>query len=144
MKKRKSFILFYVVFFASIALILASFVAAMVSSRSSAAKDEYLRQKSEWASEAGIEWAKAKLAGDPAWYTDPSGPSSDDVKWLASAAGYRLKISGASFKVVREEGGNVIYSVGYTGDSIEDGSSICATKIKFNSPPFVQLSWERM
>ena len=144
MKSRRSFILFYAVFFASISLILASFLTAMVSSRTSVAKDEYLRQKSEWASEAGIEWAKAKLAGNPAWFTDPLGPSPEDLKWLASAAGYRLKISGASFKVVRKEGSNVIYSVGYTGDSIEGGSSICAIVVKYDNPPFRQLSWERI
>jgi hypothetical protein len=144
MTMRRSFILFYTVFFVSVSLILASFVVALVSSRLDITKDDYLRQKSEWASEAGIEWTKAKLAGNHAWYTDPSDPSSDDIKWLASAAGYQLKIPGASFKVVREEGVNVIYSVGYTGDSIENGRSICAIKVKYENPPFRQLSWERI
>ncbi len=144
MKKRRSFILLYAVFFASIALVLASLIAAMVSSRADVSKQEYLRHRSEWAAEAGIEWAKARLVSAPGWFTDPPGPAPEDLVWLASAAGQRMALSGASIKVVRAEGSGSVYSVGFTGASIDDCTSVSVIRVRFENPPFRQVGWDRI
>lgn len=98
-----------------------------------------------YAAEAGIEWAKSRISSNPDWYTDLPHSSQDDKTWLfKDSKGFVLPIGESRFKVVREHGKDIIYSIGYLGDNIENNRAISVIKLGFQNPPFETLSWREI
>jgi hypothetical protein len=92
-------------------------------------------------SEAGLEAAKSTIATDPLWYTDyPHG--ENDKRWLIyTAAGKIFYFGEGGFKIIREQGKNIIYSVGFLGKDILKSSCYSIQKISYELP-MKQKSWE--
>ena len=89
------------------------------------------KEKAFYLAEAGLEDGKATVAANPYWFTDNPHSPADDSGWLMdSSKGAVSQFGGGSYKVVRESGKNVIYSVGYSGN----GRSV--VRVKFNISPF--------
>jgi hypothetical protein len=81
--------------------------------------------------EAGLEDGKAVIAANPNWFTDNLHSPDDDASWLIDdARGSVRQFGGGSYKIVRESGKNVIYSVGYSG-----GGRVVA-RCKYDIIPF--------
>jgi hypothetical protein len=143
--KQKGFSLLPVIFLVSLALIAAAFAVKLVLAQSAVAGGGLSHIRVFYAAEAGAEWAKAKIASEPSWFTDLPHLPPDDIAWLLSGAvGIVSMIDGASLKVVREDGRNVIYSIGYVGGNIEKSKALSIIKVQFTSPPFMQVSWKEI
>jgi len=137
MRRQKGFILLYVLFFAAAAIILAAASGRLIVLNIRMVRSQLDGARAFYAAESGIEWAKAKLASDPGWYTDLPHSPVDDIGWLTgSSVGYNGRVGGSPFKVVREEGKGRLYSVG------RSGSGMFIVRMDFSSLPFTQKSWE--
>jgi Tfp pilus assembly protein PilX len=89
------------------------------------------KEKAFYLAEAGLENGRSIIAANPNWFTENPHLPADDPDWLMNkAAGSVKQFGGGSYKIVRESGDNVIYSVGY----FRGGRS--AVRIKFNQYPF--------
>jgi hypothetical protein len=89
------------------------------------------KENALYLAEAGLEDGKAMIVANPNWFTDNPHSPADDSGWLMeSAKGAVSHFGGGSYKIVRESGKNIIYSVGYSGS----GRSIL--RVQFNISPF--------
>lgn len=89
------------------------------------------KEKAFYIAEAGLENGKSIIAGNSNWFTDNPHSPNDDAGWLIGVANGSIKqFGGGSYKIVRESGKNIIYSVGY----FQSGKSIL--RIKYNINPF--------
>lgn len=89
------------------------------------------KEKAFYIAEAGLEDGKSIIAANPNWFTDNPHSPNDDASWLIDTANGSIKqFGGGSYKIVRESGKNIIYSVG----QFKGGISI--VRIKFNLSPF--------
>lgn len=89
------------------------------------------KEKAFYLAEAGLEDGKATIAANPNWFTDNPHSPADDSGWLMdSAKGVVSQFGGGSYKIVRESGKNIIYSVGYSAS----GRSV--VRAKMNISPF--------
>jgi len=89
------------------------------------------KEKAYYLAEAGIEDGKATIAANLNWFTDNPHSPADDSAWVMnSAKGAVSQFGSGRYKIVRESGKNVIYSVGYSG------SGISVLRVKFNILPF--------
>ncbi len=89
------------------------------------------KEKAFYLAEAGIEDGRSVIAANPNWFTDNLHHPADDADWLMnSAVGSIRQFGGGSYKIVRESGDNIIYSVGY----YKGGRSV--VRIKFDINPF--------
>lgn len=89
------------------------------------------KEKAFYLAEAGLEDGKSMVASNPNWFTDSPHTPADDTGWLIDVAkGAVEQFGGGSYKIIRESGKNVIYSVGYYGS----GRSVL--RIKYNVNPF--------
>lgn len=106
------------------------FLKVVLSERSMA--DLYLqKEKAFYLAEAGLEDGKSFIAANTNWFTDNPHSPADDADWLISGAkGADSQFGGGSYKIVKESGKNIIYSVGYfkSGTSVE--------RVKYNVSPF--------
>ncbi|MFA5097515.1 MAG: hypothetical protein WC490_02680 [Candidatus Margulisiibacteriota bacterium] len=92
--------------------------------------------------ESGLEISKVKLAHDPGWFTDPS-HAEYDKKWLvAGSKGQTFRFGRGGFKVIKEQGKNRVYSVGFIGNSIDESKYFCFLRMDY-SVPFKKTGWER-
>jgi len=142
---KKGFSLLAVIFFLAIVLLACGFAVKIVVAQMSSVKDEALRLKTFYAAEGAIEWAKAKVAEEPLWYTDPSHSPQDDIKWLiAGALGYKMSVGGTNCKIIREQGKAIIYAIGYNGADIEGSSAVSIIKVQVSGNPPVQTLWKEL
>jgi hypothetical protein len=89
------------------------------------------KEKAFYLAEAGLEDGKSIIAANPNWFTDIPHSPSDDMSWLIDTAKGSIKqFSGGSYKIIRESGKNIIYSVGY----FKGGRA--AVRIKYLTIPF--------
>ncbi len=142
MNRRSGFSLIPLVFFMALMLIILAFLARITVSDVGMARMQDLRLKAFYAADGGAEWAKAKLAREPSFFTDLPHSPSDDVKWLIKdAAGFYISLNDVKIKVVREQGKNTVYSVGFVGEGLDDPRAVSIIKMQFSSSPFAQISW---
>lgn len=138
----KGFILISVIFFLGVAVLLGAFLVRLMVAEFNIASDDELQLKAFWAAEGGVEWGKAKLAENPAWFTDLAHSPNDDTIWLIKdASGCRVTIADVHAKIIREEGKNTVYSVGYVGNDVSGARAMSIVKIQFQVNPFEQISW---
>jgi hypothetical protein len=89
------------------------------------------KEKAFYIAEAGLEEGKAIVFANPTWFTDAPHSPDDDVNWLMEgAAGSVKQFGGGSYKIIRESGNNMIYSVG----CYRNGRSV--VRSRFNISPF--------
>lgn len=89
------------------------------------------KEKAFYIAEAGLEDGKSIIATNPNWFTDNPHSPNDDTAWLINDAnGSKKQFGGGSYKIVRESGENMIYSIG----QFKNGMSV--VRIKFNISPF--------
>ncbi len=89
------------------------------------------KEKAFYLAEAGLEDGKSMIASNPNWFTDNPHTPADDPGWLIDGAkGAINRFGTGSYKIVRESGKNIIYSVGYSGS----GRSVL--RVKYNVGPF--------
>lgn len=114
----------------------AMFIRAIFSETSSA--NLYIqKQKAFYLSEAGIEEGKSTLYSNPNWFTDNPHAPQDDVAWLiGSAKGSVRSLGDGSYKIVRESGRNIIYSIGY----FKEGRSVL--RVKYGTAPFKSFDFK--
>ncbi len=145
MKDEKGIALIIVITLLTLFMVSQAYLLRFVFSDYRMTVSEVKRTKAFYAAEAGIEWGKTKLNSNPSWFTDVPHNSSNDKTWLLKdASGFIFSIRDVSCKVVKEEGKNFLYSIGYLGDNIEKSSAISIIGIEFSNPPFKQLSWEEI
>jgi Na+-transporting NADH:ubiquinone oxidoreductase subunit NqrF len=142
MRKYKGFALLQMIVFMSAVIVVSSFLASILVAGNDIAGSEQARMRAFYAAEAGIVWAKVKISTDPNWYTDVPHSPANDKDWLISAAmGSKGAFSSSGYKVIREEGSGMVYSIGFSGSSLDKARAISVIKIKFSSPPFTRSSW---
>ena len=89
------------------------------------------KEKAFYLAEAGLEEGKSIIASNPNWFTDNPHSPNDDASWLMDVSKGSIKqFGGGSYKMVRESGKNIIYSVG----QFKGARSVVRTK--FNTNPF--------
>jgi len=88
------------------------------------------KEKAFYIAEDGLEDGRSIIASNSIWFTDNPHSPNDDLNWLINSANGSLKtFGGGSYKIVREGGKNVLYSIGFS----RKGKSIM--RIKFNISP---------
>jgi len=100
--------------------------------------DLYLnRAKAFCLAEAGIEEAKVIIMNNPNWFTDnPHNPDGELFWVIHFSSGYVKKLGKDSYKIVRENGKNIIYSVGFTGEKMNKAKARSVISIKFDINTF--------
>jgi len=89
--------------------------------------------------EAGLEYAKTRLAKEPAWYTDLSHLPLNDKNWLKNTAWGASPLIGC--KVVKEKNKNRIYAIGISSKSPKACVIFYA---EYSFPPFKVKPWEEL
>jgi len=89
------------------------------------------KEKAFYLAEAGLEEGKSMIVLNPNWFTDVPHSPADDTTWLIDIAKGSIKeFGGGSYKIVKENGKNTIYSIGY----FKGGRAI--VRVKYNANPF--------
>jgi len=132
---RKGFVLLMSVSLFSLLLLLAVILAKIVYNGLEIEHAFARREKAFWAAEAGLEKGKAEFNRNPGWYTDLPHLPADDKGWLSGGA---VGQDEGWFKLVREQGKSMLYSIG------TDGKVRVFLKINYSFPPFQQISWEEL
>lgn len=84
------------------------------------------RERAFWLAEAGLEAGKARLAGNPGWYTDlPHAPTVGECGILPSG----------TFQMIRVKDQNVLSCVG------SSGKAKVVLQITFGTAPVRSLAW---
>jgi Tfp pilus assembly protein PilX len=102
----------------SMVLLSALLGAAILLARSALSErimaDLYLqREKAFYIAEAGIEDAKVTISKQSNWFTDNPHFPEDDINWILNTAKGEIRALGnGQYKMVREGGKNIVYSVG--------------------------------
>ena len=105
----------------------------------SGANAALVREQAFWLAEAGLEKGKVELANNANWYTDQPYYLSDNVQWLVNfAVGEQAAFGEGQFKIVREKGKNILYSIG------SRGNGVVILKLEFSNPPFTRLAWSEL
>jgi len=137
MKKGVSLLL--LIFMAALFMILAFLLTKVVYNSYASVKAAETREAAFWQAEAGLEKGKAALAGNTNWYTDLPHTPEDDANWLInSAIGEIGQLGRGSYKIVREENQQHLYSIG------RKGKGVVVLKLSFSSPPLKFGTWEEL
>jgi len=116
---RRGSALLFTILAASALLVLAVFLLKMVYNGQVTARLLIDREAAYWLATAGWEKGEAEQARNPGWYTDQPHYPAADLNWLQHGAlGARDQIGRGWFKVVREQGSNTVYSLGYRGQAV--------------------------
>ena len=95
------------------------------------------KEKAFYLAEAGLEDGKSIIAANPNWFTDTPHSPADDSDWLIDVAKGSIKqFGGGSYKIVRESGKNIIYSIGY----FRGGKSVL--RVKYKVSPFTTYEFK--
>jgi len=77
------------------------------------------REKAFWCSAAGIQQVRFELQANPGWFTDLGHYPDDDLHWLTrGAVGQIFPLGSGRFKIVKEQGKEQFYSLGFYGRSL--------------------------
>jgi len=140
MTTKRGFVLAAAVAVIALVLLIAGFIANLVLTDLRVSLDERERTAAFWAAEAGAEWAKARTAAEPDWFSDLPHSPADDIEWLKDGAiGQLVALDGSRCKVIREDGKNTIYSVGSCGRDV-----VSIIKVQFTGPPFKAVRWKEL
>ncbi|MFH1361874.1 MAG: pilus assembly PilX N-terminal domain-containing protein [bacterium] len=72
------------------------------------------KEQAFFMAEAGLEYGKVKLAGNPNWYTDLPYYKANDKSWLINkAVGEKVALEKGWAKVVKEKDTGQLYSIGF-------------------------------
>jgi hypothetical protein len=127
------------IFIIAALLTTAAFCAKLVYNSYVSAQAVLLREQAICLAEAGLQKAKVNLVNNPGWFTDLPFYPEDSAEWLIKdAAGEKILLGDGSFKIIREQNKDRVYSVGYKG------SAVVLLKLKFSNPPFASLAWEEL
>jgi Tfp pilus assembly protein PilX len=117
-------------------------VLKMIGSGVKIAGMEYERKVSFYLAESGLEKAKVILSANMNWFTDIKHDRSDDVAWLVNGAeGHEENLGQGLFKIVKESGSNIIYSIGYFNGSSRK-PAVTILKLEYEIDPFKKLKWD--
>jgi len=95
------------------------------------------KEKAFYLAEAGLEDGKSIIAANPNWFTDTPHSPSDDTSWLIDVAKGSIKqFGGGQYKIIRESGKNIVYSVGY----FKSGRAV--VRLKYNVSPFTTYEFK--
>jgi len=135
--KQRGYALILVLIISALLLSLAGLFAKMVYNSMAGGNSVYGRAQAFYLAEAGIEKGKAELTSNSNWYTDLSHSPEDDADWLINTAtGQTNNLGEGTFKIIREQGKMLLYSVG------KRGKGICIQKITFDLFPLKEKQWE--
>jgi hypothetical protein len=136
---RKGSALLLVVFIFSASMILAALFAKIVYNSYATANAALQREQAFYLAEAGLEKGKVELAHNPNWHTDLPYYLPDNVPWLINyAVGQETSLGEGSFKIIREQGKDRLYSVGLKG------KGMVILRLNFSNPPFKSLEWNEL
>lgn len=137
MKKGSALILVIIIF--SIFSILGVLFARIVYNTNTTVKVVLQRTRAFYLAEAGLEKGKVSLAHNPNWFTDlPCYPDATTTWLISQAVGEKTLLGEGSFKVIREKGKNILYSIG------QKGKGVAVLALKFSNPPFKSLEWKEI
>jgi len=132
----KGFGLLLFIFITAVALILGAFLMRLLISEIPCVSAELHLAKSFYLAEAGIEKAKWELSKDLNWHTDARHFPEDDLPWLVRCARGHIEAFGDGyFKIIKEEGKNVIYALGISK------KALAIIRVKYEIP-FRQVEWK--
>jgi hypothetical protein len=131
--------LLLVIFVISAFLLTGAFCAKLVYNSYASANAVLLREQAFCLAEAGLEKAKVNLVNNPAWFTDLPYYLEDSAEWLIKeAVGEKALLGEGSFKIVREQSKDRVYSIGCKG------KAVVVLRLKFSHPPFASLGWAEL
>jgi len=141
MKKERGAILIVALLIISILMMAGAVVIKMTASGNRIVRMQLDRKKAYYLAEAGIETAKVRIIHYPDWFTDLPHDPNDDIKWLIDTAdGHEEELGDGGFKIVRESGKNIIYSIGYIGKHGRK-KAVSILYMEYRTDPFKQIKW---
>lgn len=141
MTDQKGSVLLVSVIAISLFLLSAVFITKLIIANINGCKENINMARVFYLSEGGIETAKSKIAANPSWFTD-NPFTGDDKRWLVYfASGETYALGSGGFKIVKENGKQIVYSVGYVGNDAKRSNYFSFKKMTY-SLPFKQLRWE--
>jgi hypothetical protein len=136
---KKGFSMLLLIFMVALFMIITSLFVKVVYNTYSSIKAAETRETAFWLAEAGLEKGKAALAGNINWYTDLPHTPEDNAGWLLNnAVGETGPLGRGTYKVVREENRNRLYSIG------RKGKGAVILKLSFSAPPLKFTTWEEL
>jgi hypothetical protein len=127
------------IFLTSLCLMLAVLLFKIIYNTAVTGNALLLREKALWLAEGGLEKGKVEWIHNPSWYSDLPHYPEDDPDWLiCSSVGQKDYLGDGAFKVVREKGKNIIYSIGCVK------KSIVVLKIEFAPASCHNLTWKEL
>lgn len=128
-----------VILIISVSLILAALFVKIVYNSYATASAVLQREQAFYLAEAGLEKGKVELVHNPNWHTDPPYYLPDNIPWLVNyAVGQETSLGEGSFKIIREQGKDRLYSVGLKG------KGVVVLRLIFSNPPFKSLEWKEL
>lgn len=138
MKRHGSALILIIVIIAFFSTLGALF-ARIVYNDYAGANARLLREQAFYLAEAGLEKGKVELIHNPNWYTDLPYYLDDNASWLTKfAQGLEMSLGDGSFKIVREKGKHILYSIGVKG------KGLVILKIYFEPYPYKTLAWREL
>lgn len=97
-----------------------------------------------WLAEAGINRGLFELDKNPSWFTDIKLPKGqEELIFLTQGAFFALK-NKEQVKIIRCQGQNQLYSIGFIGDNIKNPKGLVVLKVKLSFTPLKIVSWEQI
>ena len=97
--------------------------------------------KAFYLAEAGIEHGKSLVANDSSWFTELTPVTDDKNRLLTSSSGDIYLFGNGGYKIIRENGKNRLYSIGFIGTDILRSHAFSFQRIEFEMP-FKTTKWE--
>jgi hypothetical protein len=136
---KKGFILPQIMMLSFIMCAIASTLSFMTIKLMFQVSNETCQQKAFYLAESGLEMALDNNILDPNWHTDADRGSQNEKEWVISKAiGLISNIEEGTVKIVREQGENTLYAIGYLGDNIEKPKARAIIRIKHNPSNIIE------
>ncbi len=97
--------------------------------------------KTFYLAQSGLEHGKNLINKDSSWFTEENPVTEDKNRLLTSSSGDIYLFGNGGYKIVRENGKNHLYSIGFIGTDILRSQAFSFQRIEFEMP-FKTTKWE--
>lgn len=91
--------------------------------------------------ESGLEHSKSIINSDNSWFTETDAVNDSKNRLLASSAGEIHLFGHGGYKIIRENGKNRIYSIGFVGTDLLKSPAFSFQRMDFELP-YKTTKWE--
>ena len=136
---KKGYALILVIIVISILLTLGALLTRIVYNSYSSTYARLIKEQAFFLAQAGLAKAEVELTKNPGWQTDLPSYQADDFDWLLNqAAGQTSQLGKGKFKLVRVQGLNRVYSLGF------QGKGVVVLRQTFSMNPFTLIEWQEI